>query len=112
MVRAVSPTVAPSPANRWAIALPSPRLAPVTKATLPAQAPVTSDPPPTTSSRDARKPSPWRESRSATRWEYRHHGRADLGWLAASAAGRQTVSTTELSLSYRPECLRGLLNHV
>src|SRR5690348_11051255 len=37
MVRAVSATVAPSAASRWAIALPRPRLVPVTSATLPSQ---------------------------------------------------------------------------
>ena len=47
-VRAVSATAAPSAASRWAIAFPSPRLAPVTSATLPSHLPLTGrgSPPP------------------------------------------------------------------
>src|SRR5271166_4110152 len=89
MVRAVSPTVAPSAANRAAIAFPKPRLAPVTRATLPTQAPVTSDPPPTASSHGRERLLLQRESRYPPG---RSIGTAagPPGRLAAPAAGLRT----------------------
>src|SRR5271166_6556109 len=110
MVRAVSPTVAPSAANRCAIAFPRPRLAPVTRATLPAQAPVTSDLPPTASSHGRERLLLQRESRYPP-------GRsigtpvaptgADCGIVSPSS---DQASTAEPSLSFRPDCLRSVLD--
>src|SRR5271154_6238054 len=111
MVRAVSPTTAPSAASRCAIAFPSPRLAPVTRATLPAQAPVTFDPPPTAPSRPRERLLPGREFRYPLARSIGTTVGPTGAATCSSSAGRQNhASAAELSLSYRPDCLRDLLN--